>query len=109
MSRTKLFISCSHKDAAWLARVMEHLAALERWRLISAWSDSQIEIGADWEDKINAELTDAKVAVVLVSPSLLASRYVWEREMPSIINHTKDGMQLLRLIVRPCDGSSRRT
>ena len=102
MSRTKVFISYSHRDTDWLARVMEHVAALERWELITAWSDLQIEIGAAWEDEINAELAEAKVAVVLVSPAFLASKYVWEKEMRAIVKHTENGMQLLPLIVRPC-------
>jgi TIR domain len=102
MDRTKIFISYSHRDGVWLDCVMEHLAALERWGLISAWSDTRIEIGSACEREIEGALGEAKVAVVLVSPSFLASRYIWEKEMPSILRHVDAGMELFPLIVRPC-------
>lgn len=102
MSRTKIFVSYSHKDLEWLVRFTEHVSVLERQGLIDLWSDTRIVAGAEWENEIDDALTAAKVAVLLVSPPFLASYYIWEHEMPRIIAHSKQGMNVLPLIVRPC-------
>ncbi len=81
---------------------MIHLAVLERRRPIAVWSDGRIGVGADWQAEIEAALGAAKVAVLLVSPAFLASRFIWEQEMPRIMQHRKQNMQVLPLLVRPC-------
>jgi TIR domain len=102
MSRQKIFVSYSHRDRAWLERLLEHLGALERWQLVHAWTDGRIEAGASWEDEIDRALEEAQAAVLLVSPAFLASHYVWDVEMERIDAHRKKGMQVYPLIVRPC-------
>jgi hypothetical protein len=102
MPRTRVFVSYSHKDLEWLTRFSEHVAVLERQGLIDAWSDTRIVAGAEWEREIDNALTAAKVAVLLVSPPFLASSYIWEHEMPRVVAHSKQGMNVLPLIVRPC-------
>jgi hypothetical protein len=79
-----------------------HLSVLERKELINVWSDASIEIGATWKDEIEEALSRARIAVLMISPTFLASRYVWQMEMPRIIAHSKLGMEILPLIVRPC-------
>jgi hypothetical protein len=75
---------------------------LERRELVEVWSDRRIEVGAGWEAEIESALTAARVSVLLVSPSYLASSYVWTHEMPRIMAHQKDGMRVLPLLARPC-------
>lgn len=102
MSREKVFVSYSHRDREWLEQLLEHLAALERWGLIHVWSDTRIEVGANWQGEIESALSQSKAAVLLVSPAFLASRYIWEKEMPPILAHSEQGMEIFPLIVRPC-------
>lgn len=101
MLRTKIFVSYSHEDAGWLKKVELHFAVLERRGLVELWSDTRMTAGAEFEREIEAALSSAKVAVLLVSPSFLASRFIWEQEIPRIDAHTKDGMDAIPLIVRP--------
>ena len=56
MQRTKAFISYARHDADWLRKLLNHIAVLERWQLIHAWSDTSIEVGDTWEDKIETAL-----------------------------------------------------
>lgn len=42
------------------------------------------------------------MAVLLVSPAFLASEYIWKLEMPRVFTHSKQGMAVSPLIVRPC-------
>src|ERR1700733_11862884 len=102
MSRTKIFVSYSHDDTIWKDRFLQQIAVLERLGLVDIWSDSKIKAGAAWEEEIEAALTAAKVAVLLISPAFLASQFIWDKEMPRIIAHSAQGMEVLPLIVRPC-------
>jgi TIR domain len=102
MSRTKVFISYSHDDHNWLLKVSQHIAGLERRDLVEVWSDTRIPAGADWEKEIESALKSARVAVLLVSPAFLASEFIWKNEMPRIVAHSTQGMDILPLIVRPC-------
>jgi hypothetical protein len=102
MDRTHIFISYCSFDRDWLVHVRTHLAVLERKELIDIWSDTNIEIGATWKIEIEVALSRARIAVLLITPAFLASRFIWKVEMPLIIEHSKRGMQVLPLIARPC-------
>src|SRR3954451_6540212 len=102
MSRAKLFISYSHEDRAWLARVTEHLAVLQRRDLVEIWADTRIGIGAEWESEIEQALLTSRLALLLVSPSFMASTFIWEREIPHVVQHSTCGLDILPLIGRPC-------
>jgi hypothetical protein len=97
-----VFISYSHEDRQWLRRLLQHLAVLKRAELLHSWSDEQISIGATWEVEIKDALSRAKVAVLLVSPAFLDSDFIWTKEMPHIVEHRRDGMQVLPLVIRGC-------
>lgn len=101
MPRTKIFVSYSRDDGEWLGRLALHIAVLERSGLIDVWSDARIEAGADWEQAIELALSSAKIAVLLVSPAFLASQFIWQHEIPRIVAHAKQGMDVLPLIVSP--------
>lgn len=106
----KVFISYAHKDneshdlsKRWLDRLLEHLQPLVMQEQISAWSDTNIETGERWHESIQAQLQNAKVAVLLVSQSFLASKYIRNSELPVLLmNASKGGVTILPIIVRHC-------
>ena len=103
MPRSKLFISYSHRDDDWLQRLTLHLAQLERRGIVHVWSDTQIRVGDRWETEIEDALTESRAAVLMVSPTFLASPYIWEQELPRILKHASEGgMLIFPLIVKPC-------
>jgi hypothetical protein len=102
MARTKVFVSYSRDDTDWLKRFLVHTAVLERRGLVDVWSDTRIAVGSEWQKEIDSALATARVAVLLVSPAFLASKFIWEQEMPLIVAHAAQGMNALPLIVRPC-------
>src|SRR5713226_2704155 len=101
--RTKVFISYCHRDVKYLDRLRVHLAFFERDRLLDIWDDMKILPGSLWHEEINEALLCAKVAILLVSADFLASRFIAEIELPSLLAAAQlDGAVILPVILSPC-------
>jgi len=100
--RTKVFISYSHKDARYLDQLVEHLAYYERNNLLEFWSDKKITPGTQWREEMQQAIEATKVAVLLISPSFSASKFIAENELPPLLDAAKqEGAIILPVIVRP--------
>ena len=101
---TKVFISYSHKDKAWLTEVTKHLKVLKRKETaIDVWADTEIKAGDKWKDKITDALTEAKIAILLISTDFLNSDFIIDNELPPLLEAAqKNGTKILSLILKPC-------
>jgi hypothetical protein len=102
MDRTKAFISYSQKDELWKDRLMVNLAVLEFEGLLHVWADTRLSAGEAWYESINNAMDYSRVAVLLVSPDFLASKFIRNEEVPRLLQlHQENGMLILPLIARP--------
>ena len=103
MTRTKVFISYSHKDEDWKHRLSTQLQVLEEQGLLELWCDRDIESGRVWEEEINANLAAAKIAVLLISSNFLTSKFVMTKEVPYLLSqHEAAGMRIIPVLMKAC-------
>ncbi|MBF0217155.1 MAG: tetratricopeptide repeat protein [Candidatus Omnitrophica bacterium] len=93
--RTQVFVSYSHKDAAWLDKLREHFAPDIRNGRLDYWDDRRIETGDRWRIEIDEAVRHARVALLLISPNFLASDFIMREELPRIIEAAKDGLTVV--------------
>lgn len=99
-----VFYSYSHKDEALRDELATQLAALKREGLIRAWHDRDIEGGTEWKDQIDTHLNTAAIILLLVSPSFIASDYIWDKELKvALERHEAGSARVIPIILRPCD------
>jgi hypothetical protein len=103
MTKPTVFISYSHKDEAWKDRLQPHIMMLQREGHLEVWEDRQIGHGAEWYDQIKEVMEKADVAICLISPHYLASRFCVKEEIPYLLERRKsEGMLLIPVLLRPC-------
>ena len=106
----EVFICYSHIDnensdpnKCWLNRFQKFLAPLIRENVITVFSDKDINTGDDWHNTIQAHLDKAKAAVLLISPSFLASNYIANSELPVLLKNANiHGTKIFPIIISPC-------
>ena len=102
-TRNQVFISYSHQDKEWFDLLYKMLSPLERNQTIEVWWDGRITPGQEWLTKIREALNSVRVAVLLVSPDFLASQFILNEELPTILDRAKSrGVVLFWCLVKNC-------
>ena len=97
----RIFISYNHRDEEWLRQLRAHLAPLAQSRELSIWDDTKIHPGSHWRDEISEVISEADVAILLVSPDYLASDFILDGELPLLLKAAQDrGLIILWIPVR---------
>lgn len=101
---SSLFFSYSHRDEALRDRLEVHLSALKREGAISTWHDRRITAGDALGQRIDDQLENADIILLLVSPDFLASDYCHDVEMRRALERHEAGTaRVIPVILRPCD------
>ena len=98
-ARDGVFLSYSHDDQDWRRKFMQMLVPLVRNRGLELWDDTHIPVGDDWRRNIDDGVRRAGAALLLVTDSYLASRFIMEEELPALIAH---GVRLVPVLVEDC-------
>lgn len=80
----EIFVSYSHHDSAWRERLFDEYLRTT-FGDCRVWTDAQIRAGEQWNDEIERRLNNSCVAVLLVSERFLKSKFIMEREFPTIL------------------------
>src|SRR3954463_14496646 len=85
-----VFISYSHKDAAWLGKLKMFLQPLEEQGLVRIWDDTNIRPGSQWLEEIQVSLESAPMGVLLITQSFLTSEFIVQKEFPVLLEKAKN-------------------
>ena len=86
------------------------LAGLQRRGIVDAWHDRRIEAGDEWYKSIQDAMDDCDIAILLVSPDYLASRFIQEDEQPKLLKRREEmKSRVMPIIIRPCVWQSEQT
>jgi TIR domain len=100
-TRDHVVISYSHEDEKLMKELLKHLKPFTRSGSVRHWSDQQITAGSKWFEEIRGALQQASVAVLLVSPSFLASNFIHEHELGPLLKEGEvGGVKILWLPLR---------
>jgi len=101
--KPSVFVSYSHVDKLHLERFRVHAKPLEMNGVIDLWVDTSIKAGEKWKEKIEQALSEAAIAVLLISADFLASDFIVNNELPPILEAAdKKGTRILPVILKPC-------
>jgi hypothetical protein len=84
-NKNLIFICYNHKDKDFLERLKTHLEGVPQKYDILPWSDKDIEVGDQWEEKIEEKLNEAKIFIMIISAYFLASNFIKKVELPCIL------------------------
>jgi hypothetical protein len=106
MGRIAVFCSYAREDEAVRRELEGLLVPLRDERIIDDWYDNRIQPGARWNAAIESALDRARLMIFIVTPNLLASRYVADVEIPKAIERERSGLcQVVPLMIRQADWS----
>lgn len=99
-----LFYSYAEKDKALLKRLEEHLSVLRQEGDIRELHKRDITPGTEWQHEQDVYMKKASIILLLISPSFLASDYLYNNEMRQAITKCKAGKAIIiPVILCPCD------
>jgi V8-like Glu-specific endopeptidase len=102
--RNSVFISYAHDDQGkrkWRERLRIFLSPFGAE--LDVWDDSRIATGAQWRTEIDIALKRARVAVLLIGPSFLGSKFINGDELPPLLKAAAaEGVIILPLITNHC-------
>lgn len=103
-SRPLIFLSYSHKNEVEKDSLLTHLRALQMAaQKLDVWSDDILSHGESWRQEIDKALGTAKAAVLLVTADFLASDFIQNAEVPTLLKQKKNqGLKVFPIIAKHC-------
>lgn len=96
----RVFISYCQEDRSAFERLRQQLAPLDA-ALVDWFADTRIAPGDPWEQRIDEALTNASIAVLLVTPAFLASEFIAKKEIPRLLEReVAGGLTIFPVYVR---------
>jgi TIR domain len=97
--RRRIFIVYSQKDKKHFKRFKTYLARYEREKLLDVWEDTKIAAGTKWHAEIKKTLDTTRVAILLISVDFLASSFIEENILPSLLQVAESGGAIILPVI----------
>src|SRR5437660_1167332 len=98
----EIFYAYAREDAALVQRLQSHLAVLIRQGDNTAWDESKIMPGQEWEREIERHLNTARVILVFISANLLASEWFSSLPWQHMLERQRAGeVTIIPIVLRP--------
>lgn len=98
----QVFLSYASEDADLVKQLVKHLKPLERTGEVRFWHPGMVRAGESWQDEIQERLKDARIILLLVSASYLASDWAWREAELALQRHQAGAAMVVPVILRPC-------
>ena len=99
----RIFIAYSRQDLPQLQQLKANLIVLERQNICTVFYDGIIQAGEHWDKRLKDELHQADIFLLLISTDFLASEYIHEIELPTILKREQEGTaKVFPVILRHC-------
>ncbi len=96
-----LFISYSEDDEKFEKELETHLVMLRREGTIRPWHSQQTQAGLETEKNIDSHIDQSQIILLLISPSFLASDYLYEQEMARAMKrHAEGAARVVPIMIR---------
>lgn len=100
----EIFLLYSHKDEKLKDHFLKHMAILRRTQLALVWHDRDIEGGEEIHTRVYAHLASAKIILMLISASFIASDYCYGEKMQEAMKRHEQGTaKVVPIIIKPVD------
>lgn len=99
------FLSYSHEDYALKKRFVVHFAALARLYGITLWHDDRVKehAGQALDAVIGKAITAAQLQLLLVTPAMFNSNYIWNIEIQAMKTAcTANNGLLVPIVLKDC-------
>jgi hypothetical protein len=105
-----VFVSYSHEDAGEKEEFVNALKSISHRGLghsrklrFQVWADDKIGPGSNWDYELHRRMSEASIAILLISMGFLGSTYIMEKEVPRLIERQeKEGLILIPIIAKHC-------
>ena len=97
----KLFISYAREDEQFKDQLVEHLEGLRQQGVIASWHDGQLVAGQQWNEEIVSNLKEARIVLLLISPSFIRSEFISKVELAEAGERfARDEVTVIPVLVR---------
>lgn len=100
----KYFVSYAHsnkKAATQFLEMFEEQTGAAKLFNYNRWDDRQLTVGEYWDKEIQEAIKCCEFGLILVSPALLASQYIKNKELPKFLS--TDGKRCFPVMLAEVD------
>jgi hypothetical protein len=101
MKRPIVYIAYSLTDSQWKDRFVAAMRPLNT--IVHTQTFDDIKLGQDWKAQLRRVLSDADVAILLISPAFLESEFIASVEIPALLKRReREGLLIVPLVIESC-------